>query len=295
MNLMTQPEPVAQYHCECGEGPMWHVEERRLYWVDIPTGRMFRYEPATSKHEQVYHDRPIGGYTLQQDGSLLLFRDKGNVALWRGGKVVQTVLPDIPEARETRFNDVAADPAGRVFCGTMPSHDKTTNTKTLGKLYRLDPDRSLHTLLDGVGCSNGIGYTKDLRRMFYIDTPTGEVSVFDYAGSTGAITNRRTFAKITRGFADGMTVDADDGVWVALWGGGAVLRFNPAGELTHTLEVPAKNVTSVMFGGDDLQDLYITTAIGGEKNADPATAGALFRCRPGFQGKLEFRSRVRVQ
>lgn len=289
-----QHEIIAQYHCECGEGPMWHTTERRLYWSDIPTGRMFRFDPASNKHEQIYSDRQVGGYTFQEDGSLLLFRDKGNVALWRDGKVMHTVIDELEEAKATRFNDVAADPDGRVFCGTMPSHDKATNTRTLGKLYRLDPDNSIRPLVHEVGCSNGIGWTADLSKMFFIDTPTGEVSVFDYDRGSGAITNRRTFAKITRGFPDGMTVDAEDGVWVALWGGNGVLHFDKHGTLVETIELPAKNVTSVMFGGDDFADLYITSAIGGDKNADKATAGALYRVRPGVRGKAEFRSKIRI-
>ena len=120
-----EPELIADTRCVTGEGPLWHPSERRVYWVDIPTGRMFRYDPATAQHEQCYQGEVVGGFTIQADGALLLFMARGAVKIWREGTLTE-VVQEIPEERDTRFNDVIADPAGRVFCGTMSAEARPT-------------------------------------------------------------------------------------------------------------------------------------------------------------------------
>ena len=130
MSSNLTPELIADYECVVGEGPMWHPLEKRLYWGDIVTGRLFRYDPATGQHEQIYSGDLVGGFTVQADGALLLFGAKGSVRIWREGALT-TVIDEIPEDRDTRFNDVIADPEGRVFCGTMPTKDRPAS------LYRL--------------------------------------------------------------------------------------------------------------------------------------------------------------
>ncbi|HJZ49644.1 MAG TPA: SMP-30/gluconolactonase/LRE family protein, partial [Roseiflexaceae bacterium] len=158
-----QPELIADYACVTGEGPLWHPAEQRLYWIDIPNGRLFRYHPASGAHEMCFEGEPLGGFTIQADGALLLFMARGAVKLWRDGAFT-TMIEEIPEERETRFNDVFADPAGRVFCGTMPTKERH------GRLYRLDPDGTLTKLLDGIGCSNGMGLTPDHQQLYYTDS-----------------------------------------------------------------------------------------------------------------------------
>ena len=289
-------EVVCQYHCDTGEGPLWDPRERVLRWVDIPAGRLFRYDPATGEHGIVHEGRPIGGFTMQADGSLLLFRDKGRVETLRDGRIERVIIDELPAEAHSRWNDQAADPEGRVFCGTMPSHDPQTGQRALGRFYRLDLDGSLHVIAENIGCSNGIGWSPDLSRMYYIDTPTRQISVYDYDRATGEVANRRVFVQVEgAGSPDGMTVDAQGGVWCAEWGGSCVKHYDPAGKLIEKIDIPTRNVTSVMFGGNDLGDLYITTAIGGDKNADPRFAGALYRCRPGVTGKPETLSRIMLQ
>jgi D-xylonolactonase len=231
----------------------------------------------------------IGGYTIQEDGDLLLFMDKGAIKTWRDGQM-RTLLDDIPEERETRFNDVGADPAGRVFCGTMSTDDRP------GRLFRLDPNGTLTTILTEVGCSNGIGYTPDRTRMYYTDSNKREIYLFDYDRDSGEITNQRVFVKIPEdlGLPDGMTVDAEGYVWTAIWDGGCVIRFAPDGTEERRVPLPAKQVTCVTFGGDDYADMYVTTAGGQNKDENGPGAGALFRLRLGIRGVPEFRSKVRV-
>lgn len=282
-----EPELIADYACVTGEGPLWHPDERRLYWVDIPAGRMFRYDPATGSHEECYSGEVVGGFTVQQDGALLLFMDRGAVAVWRGGNL-EYVIEEIPDERESRFNDVIADPAGRVFCGTMPTRERA------GRLYRLDVDGTLTVVLDGIGCSNGMGFTPDRRRMYHTDSRAREIYLFDYDEASGAIANRRLFVQTPEGegVPDGMTVDAEGCVWSARWDGGCAVRYAPDGTERRRIEFPARKVSSVTFGGDDYADMYVTTAGGDKKEQEGAGAGALFRLDAGVRGVPEFRSRI---
>lgn len=282
------PELIADYHCHTGEGPLWHPLEQRLYWVDIPAGRLFRYDPATGAHEQCLEaEEAIGGFTIQADGDLLLFMARGAVRTWRDG-FRDTVLEDIPSERNSRFNDVIADPRGRVFCGTMTGPDQA------GTLYRLDPDRTLHVVLEGLGCPNGMGFTGDRQRMYFTDSGTHTIWRFDYDEATGELANQRAFAQLEpeEGFPDGMTVDAEDHVWSARWDGGCVVRYDPDGQVVQRLEFPARKVSSVTFGGGDYRDMYVTTAGGNDKPGEGAGAGALFRVAGMGQGGAEFYSCV---
>jgi D-xylonolactonase len=285
-----QPELIADYQCHTGENPLWHPLERRVYWTDIPRGRLFRYDPATRKHEQCYSGAPVGGFTIQADGALLLFMACGAIAKWRGDRL-EYVVDEISDERESRFNDVIADPAGRVFCGTM-----STPTRP-GRLYRLDTDGSLHLLLEGIGISNGMGFTPNRQRMYYTDSLSRYIYLFDYDEKTGALTSQRVWLQTPEGAGvpDGLTVDAQGYVWSARWGDSALYRYTPAGVEERRIEFPARKVSSVTFGGDDLSDLYITTALTDGTRADEgAGAGALFRLQLGMRGLPEFFSRVEI-
>ena len=285
-------ELIADYGCVIGEGPLWHPTEKRVYWTDIATGRMFRYDPATNQHEQFYQGDIVGGFTIQNDGSLLLFMAKGAIKVWRRGRL-STIIDEIPDELDSRFNDVIADPAGRVFCGTMSSPQHA------GRLYLLEPDGALQKVLDGVGTSNGMGFTPDQKGMYYTDTGAREIHLFDYDGSSGSIRNRRVFARVPNepgeGGPDGMTVDAEGYVWSARWGGSCLVRYAPDGAEVERIHFPAARVSSVTFGGEDYADMYVTTAGGDNKAEHGPGAGALFRLRPGVKGVAEFLSLVRVR
>ena len=178
-----EPELIADYACVIGEGPLWHPQERRLYWIDIARGHIYRYQPASGVHEQVYEGDSVGGFTIQADGALLLFMERGAVKTWRDGALT-TLIEEIPAERDSRFNDVIADPVGRVFCGTIATADHQ------GRLYRLDPDCSLTEVQGDVGTSNGLGFTPDRTRMYYTDSPKYEIYLFDYDVASGSISNR---------------------------------------------------------------------------------------------------------
>ena len=280
-----EPQLIADYACHTGENPLWHPDEKRLYWTDIPAGRLFRYDPATGAHETCYQGDPVGGFTLQTDGALLLFMAKGAVKSWNDGTLA-TLIDSLPDELDNRFNDVIADPQGRVYCGTMSPPDRK------GRLYRLDPDLTLTTIFDGIGCSNGMGFTPDHKSMYYTDTRTQRIDICDYDQATGALTNRRPFVHIPpgEGKPDGMTVDAEGCVWGARWDGACIVRYAPDGSEDRRIEFPAKKVSSLIFGGGDYTDIYVTTAGGYNKPEEGPGAGALFHLNLGIPGLPEHRS-----
>ena len=280
-------ELIADYMCVVGEGPLWHPMEKRVYWADIPKGRIFRYDPASGEHGKVFEGGEVGGFTIQSDGSLLLFMDRGAVASLRDGNL-EYHIREIERERETRFNDVIADPAGRVFCGTMPSSDH------LGSLYRLDVDGSITRVLGDIGISNGMGFTPDARQMYYTDSPSHNIYVFDYDIDTGELTNQRVFVNTGEndGIPDGMTVDAEGYVWSARWDGSSLVRYSPSGEQVDRVWFPARKVSSVIFGGEDYTDMYVTMAGGEDKRGEGPGAGCLYRLNLGARGKPEYVSKI---
>lgn len=287
-----KPELIADLPCHTGENPLWHPTQRRLYWTDIPAGCLFRYDPVTGHSEQCYSGPPVGGFTIQADGALLLFMACGAIARWNDGQV-DYLIDEIPAERDNRFNDVIADPLGRVFCGTV----STPAGERPGRLYRLDTDGSLHCLLEGIGISNGMGFTPDHQHFYHTDSAARTIYQFKYHADTGALTHRQQWLRTPRraGVPDGLTVDAQGYVWSARWDGSALYRYTSANVEQQRIAFPARKVSSLTFGGDDLCDIYVTTALhGGSRLQEGPGAGGLFRLRLGIAGLPEFPSRIRI-
>lgn len=283
------PELVVDEPCETGEGPLWNEDERALYWADIPTGRLFRYLPSTETNELVYHhDGMIGGYTFQADGSVLLFGMRGQIVRWNAG-AVETVVTDIPGEQDGRFNDVIADPHGRVYCGTMPTDAH------LARLYRLDLDGSLTEVFDDIGLSNGFGFSPDNRVLYHTDSNNRRIFRLDYDAATGELGNRTALIQTPddESVPDGMTVDIDGTIWSARWDGHALYRYSAGGRMLGKVPFPVRKVSSIAFGGENYATAYVTTA-GGDARGDVEgeTAGSLYRLDLGVRGRAPFRSRV---
>ena len=287
---MLDVEIVANLGCELGEGPLWHPQEKCLYWTDITQGLLHRYTPASGRCECVLEGRPIAGVTRQADGSLLLFRDRGTIEVFRNGRIAETIVAEIPEESGHRFNDVIADSCGRVFCGTMaPNWHEVP-----GRLYCIDTDGSYRLVLEQVGLPNGMGFTPDRRHIYLTDSANRTIYSFDYDSQNGVLANRQVFAEVKPpALPDGLTVDEAGNVWSACWDGSCVICYAPNGSIEKTLSLPTPNVTSVTFGGDDYADLYITSAA--IDCADSRYAGALFRIRKAGRGCPEFPSDIQSQ
>lgn len=282
------PEVVVDHPSETGEGPLWHEESQRLYWVDIPAGRVFRFDPASMTNEEVYqHNGMIGGYTIQADGSLVLFCDKGAI-LHLVGSDVETIIPEIAAIGESRFNDVIADPEGRVYAGTMPIGDTA-------HLYRLDPDGTVTLIHDDLTQANGMGFSPDLSTFYLTDSKSQTIFQMDYDRKTGDVHDRRTLISYEADgtVPDGMTVDGEGNIWSARYGGHGFYKYSPDGKLVGKVEMPAKNVTSLTFGGPEYDIAYVTTAGGDQRGAGNGMyAGSLYRIDLKTSGRAPFRSRI---
>lgn len=267
------PLPVA----ELGEGLHWDAATESLYWVDIPAGLVHLLGPDGT-HASWDAGQPVGAVVPRASGGLVLTARDGFLALDTSTGTVTTLVQVEADLPDNRMNDGCCDRAGRFYAGTMAADE----SPGAGSLYRLDPDLRLTKLFDGVGISNGIGWSPDQTRMYYVDSLAYRIDVMDYDPATGEIGRRRCLATLGHGdvVPDGLTVDVEGCVWVAVWGGGAVQRYSPDGRLKQIVKLPAAHVTSCAFGGRDLGVLYISTAAG------PGTsAGALFACRPGATGQ----------
>jgi sugar lactone lactonase YvrE len=283
-------ETIANYGCDTTEGPLWHAAEQALYWLDIPPGRVYRYDPATGEHGLVHEaGEAIGGFTIQADGALLLFGDRGAIRRLHDG-VVTPLQDEIPDERNSRFNDVIADPAGRVYAGTMPDGDRP------GRLWRLDPDGSLHVALADAGLSNGMGFTPDLAAFYHTDSDKGTITRYPYDRATGELGPGETVVRIPAeaGVPDGMAVDEAGNLWSARWDGSALFHYAPDGTLLGSVAFPARKVASLAFGGPDFADAYVTCAGGGLGPEEGPAAGALIRTRLGVRGRPAFLSRVGI-
>ena len=282
---MVDVELVHDARAELGEGPIWDAASKRVLWVDILQGRVHRFDPASGRAEMREIGRPVGAVTPSRDGSLVLATSRGFERLdWETARV-STIAEVEADRPGNRMNDGACDPAGRFWAGTM-ALDESSGA---GALYRLDPDGRVSRMVGDISISNGIAWSADARVMYYVDSPTRRIDVFDYDLATGAVANRRALVHIARehGFPDGLILDADGYIWVALWAGSALHRYAPDGTLDRVVALPASYPTKCAFGGAALEELYITSATIGLKKAGKAVQphdGGLMRIRPGVRG-----------
>lgn len=263
------------YH---GEGPVWFPGGGGLQWVDMLAGDVLslRADGQISRRHvgeiaAAIRPRAAGGAVIGVERGFALEDPDGTL----------THLPPVWGDKGVRMNEGGCDPDGRFHCGSM-AYDKREGAAAL---YRLDPDRSVHTVLENVTISNGLEWSPDGTRAYYDDTATGQVAIFDYDRDSG-LTGGRTFVSIPEdaGHPDGLTVDSEGGVWVALNKGGAVHRYTAAGVLDEVIEVPTPLVTACTFGGERLDELFITTSREGMQPHEDPVAGSLFRAAVGVRG-----------
>jgi len=274
--------------CFLGEGPVWDRKADTLFWVDILKGDIHEYNPQTNSHKTIHTQQMVGAVALCADGNLLAALKNGLAKINRQTHEISTIAHPEPDLPANRFNDGKCDPAGRFWIGTM-AIDETPNA---GSLYMLDANHRTTKKVEGTTISNGMAWSADNRMFYYIDTPTQTIVAYDFDNSDGGISNKRVAFKIDEkeGYPDGMTIDDEGMLWVAHWNGWQVSRWNPiTGEKLFTLPMPVANVSSCTFGGEGLQDLYITTA---RKDLSPdqlnqqPLAGCLFIWKnTGYKGK----------
>jgi L-arabinonolactonase len=280
-------EPVCDLTCDLGESPLWSVQEQRLYWVDITQRRIYRLDPSTGKLETVVVARMPAAIALHRPGSLLVAYRTG-IAVLDLATGSETELPNAIDFGKERFNDGKTDRRGRFFVGTM---DRKMEER-IGGLYRVDAERKVVRVHDDVQLSNGIAWSPDNRTMYHCDSRPGHVFAYDYDVDSGTPSNRRIHIDLaTKDHgADGCTVDAEGFLWLAEVGSGHVGRYAPDGRRVGEIQVPAKRVASVMFGGKNLDTLYIITLRYNVATVDlqlQPLAGRMFATRPGVTGLPE--------
>ncbi|HEV7330494.1 MAG TPA: SMP-30/gluconolactonase/LRE family protein [Flavisolibacter sp.] len=279
-------ELVLDARVQLGEGAIWHPKENRLYWVDIEGKALHIYDPSTNEDRRFPLSSRVGTVVPVKGGGALVALQNGIHKIDLKTRKLEIIANPLPDTLNLRFNDGKCDPSGRFWVGTLALDGRRKGAV----LYRIDKDRSVHQMLDSVSISNGIVWTADKKTMYYNDTPTGTVQAFDYDDKSGNISNRRIAVCIPKGMGapDGMTIDADGNLWVALWGAGLVGKFNPStGELLQKVMVPAPNVSSCAFGGKNLETLYITTArvwVNEKGLKEFPQSGSLFSVKPGVKG-----------
>jgi sugar lactone lactonase YvrE len=264
---------------ELGEGPVWDAARHALVWVDVDRGLVHRRVPGRGE-ETFAAGQPVGCAVPRAGGGLALALRDGFALIDPGRGEPRLVAPVEQERSWARMNGGACDARGRFWAGTMSLRGDTRNAA----LYRLDPDLTVTRVLPCISVSNGIGWSPAGDVLYHVDTPRGRIDLYDFDADAGTIAGRRAVIPVSDelGQPDGLTVDAEGGIWVALWGGAAVQRFWPDGELAERVELPVTNVTACCFGDADLGTLYVTTASRGV--AHEPLAGALFALRPGVRG-----------
>ena len=271
-------ETVTNSISELGEGPVWDANSRRIIWIDISKGDIHQYDPH-KKEQQTFHiDQKIGSVALKKSGGLIAALQHGFASIDIEQKKIKMIADPEADLPDNRFNDGKCDPAGRFWAGTMSDSGK----EKAGSLYTMEKDLSIVRKISEVGCSNGLAWSSDHSTFYFIDTPTKQVAAYDYDIATGNINNRRIVVTIPDGdgLPDGMTIDSEGMLWIALWGGWKVQRWNPhTGKLLDHILLPVSQVTCCTFGGETFNDLYITSAKEGladdERKKQPL-AGSLF-------------------
>lgn len=286
---MNDLEHYLSIQNEMGETPIWVPEEKLLYWVDIGSHMIFRIDVKTNEYESFKPDMPVRGLCRKSSGDWLVVTDAG-LAFWDpSSNTCEFIIDPYENQPDLQFNDGAIDRQGRLVVGSYNSNQLDAPD---GSLYRLDADLTLHKLDKNLVLSNGIALSPDGKTLYVSEMFAHKITAYDYEIETGTAGNRRVFVAIPEdaGKPDGLTVDSHGFVWAAHWGGWRVTRYDPAGKLEREIRVPTELVTCLGFGGQNLDELYITTAwynLSEQQRKDQPLAGDLFRIQTDITGIVE--------
>ncbi len=296
---MSELSVIAEYGDLCGEGPVWDPDSGSLYWTDIDGHKFFRYHQASNQHEVVKRGLEIAGYALNQPGGFVIV-NSGGIWLWDGADHLRLIADKAGDAR-LQMNDAIADPEGRLFAGS--NFFDAEKEYELGKLVRVDLDGSVHVVDEGFLLPNGLAFSPDETVMYFTDSAARRIYAYDYDRRSGNIRNRRILVQVTHeeGLPDGLTVDAEGFLWSAQWYGSSIVRYDSDGRVERRISTPAKQTSSLAFGGSDLTDIFITSASKSwpsplmPRSYDPVSGnfgGQLYCMNLGIKGKPEYRAKI---
>jgi sugar lactone lactonase YvrE len=283
-------ETIAKGPFSLGEGIIWdhRIESGRLLWIDIEGQQLLRRDGESDVRAYPLSGM-VGTAVLTGDPNVVLLALDNGLTTVNLDSGAETRVAEYPEGPETRFNDGKCDPAGRLWVGTIHREGKSE----AANLYCVEPDFLVRNVRERVTIANGICWSGDGRTMFFIDTPTMVVTAFDFDVAAGEISNERVVVRVPEGFGypDGMTIDTEDKIWVAHWNGSQVVRYDPDdGSVLERVAIPTTKVTSCWFGGENLETLFVTTALGSQDGGwtdreEFPLSGAVFACKPGARGR----------
>jgi len=278
-----------------GEGPVWNERDGYLYYTDVHGGKLWRLDPVSGKVEKYYEgEKKIGGFVFDADGTMTVMAH-GSVYKYNGKTMEEAFRIEMRE--DENFNDVIADPMGRIYSGTLPRRPEHKGT---GRMIRFESGKEPVELWAGMGCTNGMGFSPDEKTFYHTETGAKTITAYDYNRENGELTFRNVVYQGDgkMGLPDGMTVDADGFIWSAFWNGYGVRRISPEGVIMAEMFVPACQTSSVMFGGENLDTLYVTSGAQGAENLETGMfegiflGGPLYAFKPGVHGKVEYRSKI---
>ncbi|HVE40065.1 MAG TPA: SMP-30/gluconolactonase/LRE family protein [Planctomycetota bacterium] len=290
-------EIVARDSNLCGEAPIWDAAAKRLLWVDLGGSLVYEFLPGADTRRVLHRDLMVSGLALNA-GDELVFAGATGLHLRSGSGAVRPLLAE--HAGEALFfNDILADPKGRLYAGTI--YWGANGMEKPGKLYLIEGAGRARVVDEGIEIANGLGFSPDNRTLYFADSARRVIFAYDVDPRSGDLSRRRIFVQIPRdeGLPDGLTVDRDGFVWCAQWYGSQVVRYDPEGRVERRIALPVRQVSSVVFGGDDLTDLYVTTAADpwpsplAPPGYDPKAAdqgGSLYRIRLDVQGRPDYRA-----
>ena len=283
-------ELIVNLNCTIGEGPVWDAGSGTIYWVDLLGNMIHAFDSSSGKVSSMDVGQNTGCVALREKGGLVAALQHGFYTVDMSDLSMRQIGDPDAHRPENRFNDGKCDSEGRLWAGTMSKKLDSGygDSGPVGSVYCLEPDWSISRKIEQVTISNGMGWSPDNSTFYYIDSPTKTVVAYDFDPIQGRISGKRVVVSLPEGFVgmpDGMCVDGEGMLWIALWGGGAVVRWDPMkGKIQGRLPVPALNVSSCTFGGEDLDELIITTARLGTDTAVYPEAGGLFKIKPGVKG-----------
>jgi D-xylonolactonase len=271
--------------CALGENPLWDETKRVFYWTDIEAGEVHAWSEVTGQTRRIYQGDKVGGFTLEADGALALFRINDIARLGDDGRCTRSI-PFADDGSE-RFNDVTADPRGRVFAGTIG------RSATSGGVFLYEPDGRSRLLFRGTGVSNGMGFSPDLKTFYWTCSTTCRIFAFDYDVTTGNVSRQRLIhqAGPTADIPDGLSMEVTGGFWSARWDGSKLVHHQPDGVPNGNISIPTLRPTSCCFGGAKFDQLFVTSARGSEEPPE-SPAGGIWRVTGAGQGRAVYRSRL---
>ena len=287
-------EVVARDNNRCGEGPIWDPARGRLIWNDLSSNLVYQFIPRTGEKTVISRELMVSGIALNRTGELV-FAGSGGLHLWSGEGCYRTIVSE-DRGQPLCFNDMIADPRGRIYAGTCfwgPG-----GMERPGCLYLIDTGGTCRIVDEGIQLSNGLGFSPDNGTLYSSDSAAPAIYAYDVETATGRLSRKRLFVRVSRedGIPDGLTVDREGFVWCAMWYGAQVVRYAPDSRVERRIRMPVTQVSSIAFGGEDWRDLYITTAAEtwasplappGHDFSAPNTGGSLYRLRVDVQGKPE--------